>query len=106
MASKITDMAAQTIDYRLNQLGIRVTPAACHLIAVSKNGWRPIGFARELPLKAPKGEDEMRASLSDPLQMTAQQYIAAHPDTDLADVLMQIKPFAEALKDPDCKVSG
>jgi hypothetical protein len=101
MTPKIADTENSTLDYRLNQLGIRVWAESCQLIAKSGDGWRSIGMARKLPVKAAIGREELQLVIDDPLQVTVYQYIAANPGTDLADVLSQAKPFAEALNEKD-----
>ena len=83
------------IGYRLNILGVRVWKDHCQLVARDSRGaWTPFGPPRPLPVKIP--EDPSRVG-SDALLITALQYEAERPGSDIRDVLAQKKDFEAAL---------
>lgn len=99
--TKVIDAKGRKIDYQLNIIGIRVWEHSCRLIAKNprvKNGWTVIGAPRELPIVVPKTVDALKEAGSGPLVVTAFQYIAEYPDSDLAQVLNRRKTFEDALK--------
>jgi hypothetical protein len=85
------------IGYRLNILGIRVWPDKCQLVAKSGTEWVTLGPPRPLPVQVPRNAEELARAAYDPLLLTAYQYIAGTPDSDLAEMLAQRKGFATAL---------
>lgn len=91
-------MAPLFIDYRLNILGIRVWEHSCQLIAKSGTAWSPIGPRWDLPIHIPNGAEELKMAAAEPLRLTAYQYCAEYPGSDLAEVLSETKDFAAALE--------
>lgn len=85
------------IGFRLNILGIRVWPGKCQLVAKTAEQWMVLGPQRTLPLKVPSNPKELAQAASDPLLITAFQYVAEQPASDLADLLAQKKDFPSAL---------
>jgi hypothetical protein len=99
--TKVVDAKGRKIDYYLNIIGIRVWEHSCRLIAKNpraKNGWTVIGAPRELPLSVPRNVEGLKETDRGPLVMTAFQYRAEFPDSDLPEVLGRRKKFEEALK--------
>jgi hypothetical protein len=97
MGMKVVDRAARLIDYRLNILGIRVWPDACQLIARSGAEWSPLGPRWDLPVQVPRNAEELKAAAADTLRLTAYQYNAEQPGSDLVAVLGQGRNFESAL---------
>jgi hypothetical protein len=85
------------IGHRLNILGIRVWNDKCQLVAKVGEDWITLGPSRSLPLEVPADQDELINVASDPLLLTAYQYIAENPDCDLAALLSKKKDFDIAL---------
>ena len=79
------------VDYRLNLLGIRIWDGHCCLIAKGQDGWRPIGPVHILPIHMPT-RHELRNSSAGVLRVTAHQYQAEHPDSNLAQRLLTSQP--------------
>jgi len=77
------------VDYRMNLLGIRVSNGAAQLIAKDRGGWTTLGPVHYLPLQVPSNTVELKAASNDTLLLTAYQYHAEHPDSDLRAVLAQ-----------------
>ena len=100
VAVRVAELSALTIDYRLNILGIRVWEHSCQLIAKTGPGaeWSTIGPRLDLPVHVPENAEELKAAAPDPLRLTAYQYNAECPGSDLAEVLRKGKDFASALK--------
>ena len=96
MTPQILDSASRCIDYRLNILGIRVGDNYCQLIAKCYGAWTPFGPRRSLPVKIPATPAELQDAASDVLRMTAYQYQAERPKSDLAAVLSQTRSFEAA----------
>ena len=93
------DIAALFLDYRLNILGIRVWEHSCQLIARSGKEWGTIGPRLDLPVYVPKDAEELKTAAAEPLRLTAYQYCAECPGSDLAEVLSETKDFSEARED-------
>jgi hypothetical protein len=54
---------AGTIDYRMNILGIRVTKCTAQLVARwHENDWTTIGPHRELPVRIPLTQSELKSA--------------------------------------------
>lgn len=99
MAMRVVDRAARQIDYRLNILGIRVWENACQLISRSGLEWGTMGPPRDLPVHVPQNAAELQAAAADTVRLTAYQYNAERPGSDLVEVLRKSKDFAWALMD-------
>lgn len=82
------------IGYRLNIVGLRVFETYCTLVGRQGDEWVTIGQPRTLPLEIPQ---DPKALVEDPLLLTAYQFEATYPGTDLRDVLAMRKTVAEAL---------
>lgn len=93
------------VDYRLNILGIRVWEHSCQLIARSGNEWGTLGPRSDLPVQVPKDATELKEAAAEPLRLTAYQYCADCPGSDLAEVLSETKKFAAALQDAKVPVA-
>jgi hypothetical protein len=89
----------------LNILGIRVWEHSCQLIARTGENWSTIGPRWDLPVQVPKGGEELKAAAAEPLRLTAYQYCAECPGSDLAEVLSETKDWAAALGDATVAVS-
>ncbi len=88
------------IGFRLNILGIRVwRDGSCQLVAKNENQWVTLGPRRELPVQVPRTAEELKRAASDPLRLTAYQYVLEHQSTDLAELLGTRKTFDSALLD-------
>jgi len=85
------------IGYRLNILGIRIWADKCQLVAKSADQWVVLGPHRPLPVSVPVSVEELARVAPDSLIITAFQYMAEHPDSDLTAVLAQKKEFQSAL---------
>jgi hypothetical protein len=85
------------IGYRLNILGIRVWADKCQLIAKSADQWVVLGPQRPLPVDVPLTVEELARVAPDSLLITAFQYMAEHPHSDLAELLAQRKDIEAAL---------
>jgi hypothetical protein len=77
------------VDYRMNLLGIRVSNGSAQLIAKDRGEWTTLGPVHYLPLQVPSNTVELKAASNDTLLLTAYQYQAEHPDSDLRAVLAQ-----------------
>ncbi len=94
---KVVNREAGTIDYRLNLLGIRVSKDAAQLIARWRGDeWSTIGAQRELPIRFPLTPSELNDIAGDTLRLTAYQYDAELPGSDLRAVLALEKEFEAA----------
>ena len=90
------------IGYRLNILGVRVwSDSTCQLVAKSGGEWRTMGPARGLPVAVPTNAAELLSAVNDPLLLTAYQYMAEYPESDLAGLLSKRMDF-ETVLDSKC----
>jgi hypothetical protein len=97
---KVVNRREGWIGFRLNILGIRVWQAGCcQLVAGNKSGWDTLGPRRDLPMQVPRTAEELSEAASDPLRLTAYQYVSEHPGTDLPELLAKKKTFDSALLD-------
>lgn len=99
MGMRVVDRVGKAIDYRLNILGIRVWENACQLIARSGKDWTSLGPRWDLPVHVPGNDEELKGAIADTLRLTAYQYHAERPGSDLAAVLSKAKMFESALLD-------
>lgn len=88
------------IDYRLNILGIRVCEDSCQLIARSGAEWTTMGPRWNLPVHVPRNIEELQAAAAEPLRLTAYQYCAESPGSDLVGMLNKTGDFSAALRAP------
>jgi hypothetical protein len=96
---KIVNRDAGMIDYRLNQLGIRVWNNAAQLIAKwHETEWATIGPPQKLPVKFPVAPPDLKDAAGDPLRLTAYQFDMECPGTDLRAVLALEKDFKAAVE--------
>jgi hypothetical protein len=96
---KIVNREARTIDYRLNLLGIRVSKDGAQLIAKWRGDeWATIGPRRELPIRFPLTPSDLNGVAGDTLRLTAYQYDAERPGSDLRAVLALEKEFDAAVE--------
>lgn len=98
MAVKVENFAARAVDYRLNILGIRVWEHSCQLIAKVGDEWSTIGPRWDLPVHIPKDAEELKSAAAESLRLTAYQYCAECPGSDLAEALNETKVFGAALE--------
>jgi len=77
------------VDYRMNLLGIRVSNGSAQAIAKDRGDWTTLGPVHYLPIQVPSNTVELKAASNDTLLLTAYQYQAEHPDSDLRKVLAQ-----------------
>jgi len=98
---RLVDREAQHIDYRLNQLGVRVRKSTCQLIARGEGDWAPLGPRRRLPIDIPHDEQTLHDAGTDALKLTAWQYEQEHPVADIRAVLSKQKDFEAALNSHD-----
>jgi len=56
-----------------------------------------MGPARGLPVAVPTNADELLSVVNDPMLLTAYQYMAEYPDSDLAALLSERKDFETVL---------
>jgi hypothetical protein len=102
MRMRVADRVGRVIDYRLNILGIRVWQDACQLIARSGAEWSALGPRWDLPVHVPENAEELKNAVADTLRLTAYQYNAERPGSDLVAVLSKTRSFETALLDsPD-----
>lgn len=104
LAVRVASPGGRFIDYRLNILGIRVWENSCQLISRSGEEWTTIGPRWDLPMHVPQNSEELRAAAAEPLRLTAYQYCADSPGSDLARMLSQVEDFSVAMllsRDPD-----
>ena len=87
------------IDYRLNILGIRVWEDSCQLISRSGAEWITLGPRLDLPVHVPQNAKEPQAAAAEPLRLTAYQYCAESPGSDLGGILNKTEDFSAALHD-------
>jgi hypothetical protein len=99
MGMRVVDRVGRVIDYRLNILGIRVWENACQLIARSGGEWSALGPRWDLPVHVPRNADELKDAVADTLRLTAYQYNAERPGSDLVEVLSKARNFESALLD-------
>ena len=96
---KIVNREARTIDYRMNLLGIRVSKDAAQLIAKWRGDeWTTISQQRELPIRFPLTPSDLKDVAGDTLRLTAYQYDAERPGSDLRVVLALEKEFEAAVE--------
>jgi hypothetical protein len=88
------------IGHRLNILSIRVWRNQCALVARTGGDWITLGAARSLPVQVPRNAEELARAARDPLLITAYQYMAEYPDSDLAALLSQAEDFDSVLARP------
>lgn len=98
---RVANRSERWIGYRLNQLGIRVWQNACQLVARNGNEWITLGPPRTLPIQVPRSAEELKAAGSDPLRLTAYQYLTELPGSDLEELLATRKDFDTAMRDED-----
>ena len=96
---KVVNRKEGWIGYRLNILGIRVWRESCQLVARNQGNWVTLGVEWDLPVHVPESAEELKLAAADTLRLTAYQYLAANPISDLADVLAARKDFASAIQD-------
>ena len=106
MSMRVVNAVGGTIDYRLNILGIRVWKDSCQLVARSGKDWSALGPRWDLPVRVPENDGELKASASDTLRLTAFQYNAERPGSDLVEVLNQSRNFEAALQDGTTAVAA
>lgn len=94
---KVANAEMSSIEYRLNILGIRVTERDGQLIAKSSDEWSPIGQRLQLPLPVPRTSEDLKEAADSPLKLTAYQFNAENPDTDIIEVLEQTKDLKTAI---------
>jgi hypothetical protein len=99
MAMRFVDQHERFIDYRLNLLGIRVWPQCCQLVSRNGNEWIALGPRLDLPIDVPRRREELKDAAGDTLRMTAYQYDAERPGSDLLEVLRRAKSFNAALRE-------
>src|SRR5256885_1169101 len=86
------------IGHRLNILGVRVWgDSTCQLVARTEGGWLPLGPPRSLPVAVPTNAEQLLNAAHDPLLITAYQYMAEYPHSDLAALLSKRKDFHTVL---------
>ena len=87
------------VDYRLHLLGIRVSKGTAQLIAKYRDSeWTTLGPARALPLHIPRTPTELKAAGQDALLLTAYQYDAEFPGSDLRKALELASDATSELK--------
>jgi len=101
VAERVANITARFIDYRLNQLGVRVWPDACQLVSKSAGEWQVMGPVIPLPVSVPRNLEELMGAWADPIRVTAYQYLKECPETDIAEVLLRQKPFETALQESE-----
>ena len=100
MGMKVVNRSEGWVCYRLNILGIRVwQEGSCQLIAMNRGHWDTLGPRWDLPVNVPETPEELKLAGSDTLRLTAYQYVAENPGSDLADVLAKRKNFTSAMQD-------
>jgi|SRR5882672_10565510 len=97
---KVVNRGERWIGFRLNILGIRVWEDACQLVAKNEKQWVTLGQSRRLPVHVPRTAEELAETASDPLRLTAYQYVWAHPGSDLEELLAKRKTLESAMLDP------
>jgi len=96
---KAVNRQSNTIDYRLNLLGIRICQDGAQLIAKWRDKeWTTIGPMRSLPLRVPMTPTELSAGANDTLRLTAYQYEMECPGSDIRAVLALEKNFESAME--------
>jgi hypothetical protein len=103
--ARVPNPVEQYIGYRLNILGVRVWKDRCQLIARRGDQWMPLGPSRPLPVKIPHDPAQIG---TDTLLLTALQFDAEQPGSDIREVLAQTKDFETALRDglDDSRAAG
>lgn len=96
---KVINREERWIGFRLNILGIRVWDDACQLVAKSGNQWVTLGQSRCLPIQVPRTAEELADVATDPLRLTAYQYVCEHPGSDLDELLAKRKTLDSAMLD-------
>ena len=99
---RIIDKQEGWIGHRLNLLGIRVYRDRCQLVAKTGDKWMTLGPSRSLPVAVPRNAEELASAASDPLLITAYQYMGECPDSDLAYLLAQTKNVDDVLNGREC----
>jgi hypothetical protein len=94
---KVVNRTERWIGYRINILGVRVWENACQLVAKNGNGWETIGPRWDLPVHVPRNAEELKAAGADTVRLTAYQYDAERPGSDIVEVLAKTKDFESAL---------
>jgi len=94
---RVVDKNGRTIDYRLNILGVRVWEHSCQLISKGSEGWTALGPRWDLPVQVPRNDDELKMASADTVRLTAYQYDAERPGSDIVAVLNRSKDFSAAL---------
>jgi hypothetical protein len=104
---KVVNRRERWIGFRLNILGLRVWDDGCQLAARNGEQWVTLGPRRSLPVSVPVTATELEEVASDPLRLTAYQYVLEHPGSDLAELLAGQKSFDSGLLDEHAmEVSG
>jgi hypothetical protein len=104
---KVVNRSERWIGYRLNILGIRVwEEGSCQLVAINRGRWGGLGPRWDLPVNVPETAEDLKLAAADTLRLTAFQYVTAHPESDLADVLAKRKDFEAAMQDANAAISG
>ncbi len=97
---KVVNSETQSIDYRLNIMGIRIWQDKCQLIARHQGRWAPLGPRHELPVFVPRTREQLQFFSDDPLRLTAYQYTLEHPDSDIPLALGKSVDFGSILRVP------
>jgi hypothetical protein len=99
----VTDITTRATDYRLNQLGIRVSENLCQLISKTGDKWVPLGPRWQLPVQVPAQDKDI--PYANALSITAYQFCCAYPDSDLIQVLNRVPSAAprEKRREPRCR---
>ena len=95
---RVVNSNGRWIGHRLNILGIRVWQDSCQLVARNGKEWITLGPQRDLPVQVPSNAEEVKGAGSDPLRLTAYQYVTEHPGSDLAELLGKRMDFETALR--------
>lgn len=98
MGQRIVEPSTQWVDFRLNQLGIRVWEDSCQLISKHKSAWVTLGPVVALPLNTPRNRDELLQSWADPIRMTAYQIMQDNPGSELSELLLKRKSLKDVLQ--------
>lgn len=101
MTERVIDSVRRFVDYRVNQLGVRVTDKECQLISKSGDTWIAMRFILKLPVAIPEKIDSGMTAKEDPIRVTAYQYMQECPGSDLASVLAKTKSLDEAMTGPE-----
>lgn len=93
----VIDRKEKWIGHRLNILGVRVADDHCQLVAKAGKDWITMGITRALPIRVPVTAEELLSAANDPLLITAYQYMAEYPDSNLARLLSKELDFDSVL---------